>query len=252
MDGYIKLHRKMIGWEWYQDANTCRVFLHCLLSANHEEKRWMGIDILPGQFITSSTVLAKELGLSRQNVRTSLTKLKSTSEITIKSTNRFLLVSIDKWASYQTDAKKSTSKITTDRTINQPTTNQQLTTNKNEKNEKNVRNIDSSITLDLSFILDDQVRASFAEFVEYRKSIKKTMQQMTAEKAYKGLVKLTKNPQEQIDIIDNAIAKGWQGLYPIKSAASPQATGKSNIGNFEGRQYTAEDYASMYEDPPQE
>lgn len=40
MDGWIKLHRKLINWEWYQDTNVKVVFLHLLLIANHEDKKW--------------------------------------------------------------------------------------------------------------------------------------------------------------------------------------------------------------------
>ena len=33
-EGYIKLCRKLAAWEWYTDANTVRVFIHCLIMAN--------------------------------------------------------------------------------------------------------------------------------------------------------------------------------------------------------------------------
>ena len=78
-NGFIVLHRKMVDWEWYQDANTMRLFIHCILKANHKTKKWQGIDIHRGQFLTSSDTLAADLKLSRQQIRTSLNKLKATS-----------------------------------------------------------------------------------------------------------------------------------------------------------------------------
>jgi hypothetical protein len=101
MEGWIKLHRKMVEWEWYNDNNTKIVFLHLLLTANHKEKKWQGKTILRGQKITSIQHLAEETNLSIQQTRTCLDKLKSTNEITIKTTNKYTLVTIEKYNNYQ-------------------------------------------------------------------------------------------------------------------------------------------------------
>ena len=70
--------------------------------------------------------------------------LKSTNEITIKSTNRFSIVTIVNWEKYQINKKQSTNKLTNNLTNNQPTTNQQLTTEKEYKN-KELKNIKEEI-----------------------------------------------------------------------------------------------------------
>lgn len=101
MEGWIKLHRKMLEWEWYNDNNTKIVFLHLLLTANHKEKKWQGITIKRGQKLTSLQHLAEETNLSMQQVRTALDKLKSTNEITTKSTNRNTLITVEKYSNYQ-------------------------------------------------------------------------------------------------------------------------------------------------------
>ena len=64
-DGYIKLFRKMTTWEWYTDIAIKSVFLHCLLQANYKDKKWKGIMIRRGQFVTSYTHLAEETGESQ-------------------------------------------------------------------------------------------------------------------------------------------------------------------------------------------
>jgi len=133
-NGFIKLHRTLLDWEWYQDTNVKTVFLHLLLRANHKAQKWQGIVVGKGQLIAGRITLAEELGISEQNIRTALSKLKSTNELTIKSTNRFSLITIVNWDVYQ---GSSTSKSTIQLTNNQPATNQQLTTNKNDKNVKN-------------------------------------------------------------------------------------------------------------------
>lgn len=124
-------------WEWYQDSNTMRVFLHLLLDANHKQKKWQGVDVKPGQTITSYEAISNKTGISVQSVRTSIKRLKSTGELTSESTNRFTLITIVNWASYQSDDCKLTSQSTGELTINQQATNKQLTTNKNDKKDKN-------------------------------------------------------------------------------------------------------------------
>jgi hypothetical protein len=99
--GFIKLHRKIIEWEWYSDVNVCRVFLHLLLTANFENKKWQGIDISRGQVITSLEKLGKSTTLTIQQVRTALNKLKSTHEITIKATKLHTFITLTNYNLYQ-------------------------------------------------------------------------------------------------------------------------------------------------------
>lgn len=106
MEGWIKLHRKMINWEWYNDINVKVVFLHLLLTANHEDKKWQGIEIKRGQKITSLSHLAEETKLSVKQIRNVLNKLKSTGEITIKGTNKYTIITIVKYNDYQLKEEK--------------------------------------------------------------------------------------------------------------------------------------------------
>lgn len=100
MSGWIHLHRKILEWEWYDDTNVFRVFMHCLLSANWKDKTWRGIEIKKGSFFSSYERIGENIGLSRQQTRTALDKLKSTSEVTTKSTRSGLLVTVCKYADY--------------------------------------------------------------------------------------------------------------------------------------------------------
>lgn len=115
------------------------LFIYLILSANHEPKKWRGITVERGQLITSRKKISEETGLSHQIIRTCIERLKSTSEITSKSTSKYTIITICNYGNYQDDEIKSTSKITSKNTRNQPATNQQLTTNNNDKNEKNVK-----------------------------------------------------------------------------------------------------------------
>ena len=86
--GWVKIHRQIINWEWYDEPNTFRLFFHLLLKANHKPRKYRGAIIDVGQVMTGLDLLSKETGLSVQKIRTSLERLKSTNEITIKSSNK--------------------------------------------------------------------------------------------------------------------------------------------------------------------
>lgn len=131
--GWIKLHRKMLQWEWFTDRNVFHVFIILLLNANHEEKKWKGIMIKRGEYLTSLDKLAQQTKLSVNQVRLSLKKLKTTNEITIKTTNLNTLISIVKWDKYQVNDKQNNNQITN----GSQTDHNQTTTTKNYKNIEN-------------------------------------------------------------------------------------------------------------------
>ena len=81
-EGYLKLFREVLNWEWYKNPNTCRVFIHCLLKANWKDTTWRGIPLQAGQFATSLETLSKETHLTVKQIRTALDHLKETGEIT--------------------------------------------------------------------------------------------------------------------------------------------------------------------------
>ncbi len=141
MEGWIKLHRKLLNWEWYKNSNMVHVFIHLLFSANYESKKWQGIEIKRGQFVTGRKSLSGSTGISEQSIRTCLSKLKSTNEITIKSTNKYSVITINKYEEYQMNGEEATNTLTTKTTKSQPTVNQQLTTTNNIKKDKKEKNI---------------------------------------------------------------------------------------------------------------
>lgn len=101
--GYIKLSRNMIDWEWASDANVVALFIHLLLMANYKETQFKGFKLNPGDLVASLLSLSKKTGLSVQQIRTCLSKLKSTNEITIETNMQFSIISITKWDEYQCD-----------------------------------------------------------------------------------------------------------------------------------------------------
>lgn len=115
----------MKTWEWYTETNTKVVFLHLLLNANWEDGNFKGQTIPRGSLVVGRQKLAKDLGLSERQVRTALNHLKSTNEITIKTTNRFTVVTIVNWEKYQDKEEEPTNKTTNKRPTTSPTNDQQ-------------------------------------------------------------------------------------------------------------------------------
>ena len=146
-ESWIKLNRNITKWGWYTDANTVRVFIHLLLKANIEDKVFLGIPVKRGELITSYSKLSQQLKMSTQSIRTALNHLKSTGELTIRTTPNWTLIAIENYEKYQ-DApqednkkpkmKKQANKVTNKRLTNdQQTTNKRLTTTKEYKNIRN-------------------------------------------------------------------------------------------------------------------
>lgn len=232
MEGWIKLYRQLVNWEWYQDANTFRVFIHLVLIANHEDAKWQGRIILRGQVLTSYDHLAQALKLTVQNVRTSIKKLEKTGEITIKSTNKFSLITIEKYGNFQSSNFEINKQNNNQLTNNQQTTNKQLTTNKNEKNIKNDKNDKKNISkkerketfdkLIENYTTNDELKEELKNHLATRKAKKATLTNRAIELSLKKLDELVKsvpvNEQEgmKLKIVRQSIERGWTGFFPIQ------------------------------------
>ena len=155
-NGFIKLHRKMLDWEWWDDINVFRLWVTMLMLANWKDKKWHGKTIPRGSFWTSMESLAEKSGLTVRQTRTAYEKLKSTGEIADEVTNSGRLVTIENYALYQDDAKKTTNGMTNDMTNEWQTNDQRhdkrATTTEEYKEYKNMKNtyIDRLPTYDTS------------------------------------------------------------------------------------------------------
>jgi len=151
--GWVKLHRQLLDWEWYNDVNTTRVFLHLLIVANHKDNKWRGIDIKRGQRLTSISALASETNLSIKNIRTSIKRLKSTNEVASISTAQHTVFTMVNYDLYQDEASEVANKG--------QTKGKQGATNKNDKNENNVNK-------DLYQLVVDEFNSKLSELGEVK------------------------------------------------------------------------------------
>ena len=112
MKGYIKLHRRILDWEWYKDSNTKIIFIHLLLNACYDNCRFMGQSVSKGEYITSLNRISKDLNIPIRQVRTAIKRLKDTGEIDTQTTNKYTKVTICNYESYQVEERKTVKKAT--------------------------------------------------------------------------------------------------------------------------------------------
>lgn len=226
-EGYIKLSRNILDWGWYGSADTFRVFLHILLSANYVDGNFKGIVIKRGQMATSHEKLAEKLDLSVQNVRTALKHLKQTGEIETERHSKFQLITVKNYDVYQGDCLTINQQSTNNQlTINQQSTNSQLTTIKERKNNKKGRKKE--------IYIPDELSEAMGEFIEMRKNIKKPM---TDEAVKRLLEKLSKmgNLETQKAILYQSIDHCWQSVYELKKESKQEKATSYDMNEFKKR-----------------
>ena len=224
-NGFVKFHRKITKWEWYQDANTFRLFFHLIMKANWKDGRFLGHAVPRGSLVSSIGHLAEDLNLSVRNVRTSLEHLKSTGEIEIKTTNRFSLITVINYRLYQDKDSEST--------INRQTTDKQLTTieQRNKETKKQRNNNNTPLTpqrgteeIPIPTVLDfDRFKEAWRDWVAYRKEKQQTLKESTIKIQFRFLAE---HSSDAVEIIEQSIRNGWTGLFELKQPrrSEPQPT----------------------------
>lgn len=158
--GFIKIYRKLLDWEWHDDPYLVALWVHLLLEANWEDKKWHGKVIKRGQMLCSLASLAEKTGLSVQQTRTRLERLEQTGEINKQTTNKWTLITICNFDKYQVNDSDSQHAGNKQITNKQQTNNKQITTPKEIKKERNKENIISS---SLSSSFTESVEAEIPE-----------------------------------------------------------------------------------------
>lgn len=140
--GWFKVHRELMDKAiWKCSTPEQKVILITLLKmVNFIENEWLWegdkYKVEPGQMITSLESIMKESGkgISIQKIRTSLKKFEKYEFLTNESTKTGRLITIVNWGLYQSTDDELTKQLT----VNQQSTNKELTTIKESKNEKNI------------------------------------------------------------------------------------------------------------------
>ena len=79
--------------------------------------------------------------------------------------------------------------------------------NKNKKKNKEIK----------TYSDDADLNQAILSFIDFRKSIKKPMTDRAVELLINKLNGMTSDVQEQIEILNQSIMNGWQGIFPLKT-----------------------------------
>lgn len=215
--GFIKLYRKMLDWEWWDDVNTRTVFIYLLLSANYKPMRWRGMDIDRGQLVTSYEKIAEDTGLSVRNVRTSLARLETTGEVTRKVTNKWQAITIEKYAFYQGERQASDKQTDRQMTGKRQASDKQTTTSKEYKEIKNIRNQEEK---NIFTEIPPQLVEPFKAYQDMREQIGKPLTARSSAILLKRLNKLSGGDLDlSVKMLNEATVHNWLNVYELKDKA---------------------------------
>lgn len=144
--GWIKLHRDLLSKSIWVNATPEQkvILITILLLANHHENKWEFdgkiYECKPGQFVTSLSSLVEKCGknITKQKLRTALSRFEALGFLTNESTKTGRLITVVNWERYQDCESEDNKADNKELTKLQQSDNKAITPNKNEKNERNI------------------------------------------------------------------------------------------------------------------
>ena len=101
MSRWIKLYDDVLNWRWAHKPEYVSFMVHCLLLANSQPKKWENIEIPRGSFVTTIKNMAERVGISERTFRTIIQHLIECEFLSVKTTNKYTLITICNYESYQ-------------------------------------------------------------------------------------------------------------------------------------------------------
>lgn len=224
MAGFVKLHRKFLDWEWYDDVPTKVLFLHLLLEAKWKRGPWKSNFLERGQLSTGRRKLASETGLSERQVRTALKKLEIAQQVTIKTTRHYSIITVTNFDLYQGDDQQVTNK----RPAKSPTSDQlsdhnlkKIRKEEDKKKKKETKKKVGTFVPSFEFFknyFQYEFEARYAtekaiEWIAYRKE-----QRFKAwtEATWKKNLKSFTSEEDWAEALDQSMRNQYQGVFEVK------------------------------------
>lgn len=248
---YIKINRSMLDWEWYSDINTTRLFIHLILRANWKDGKFRGTTVPRGSVISSFRKLADETCLTEREVRTAISHLEETGEVTHKGHSKYSVFTVVNYDKYQVIDTQIDKQETSNRHSNDM---QSTTIEEGKKGRRKEGNIKTSFVpsdFDLmcvnKLILScketvpnakvpesDSEKAKWAVEIDRMKrldnrteeQIQKVLDYATTNSFWKSNIRSTKKLREKFEILYAQIMRGPDRKPVVK-----------NNNNFERRKY---------------
>ena len=91
-----------------------------------------------------------------------------------------------------------------------------------------------------AYTSNEELKATLIEFVKFRKSIKRVMTTRALELLIKKLDRFANDDNTKIEILNESIMNGWNGIFPLKDNSTPINKNKGGFNN-ESRSNTSKD-----------
>lgn len=179
MEGWIKLHRKIVDNPYYFSESFTRsqAWVDLLILANHKDNfyflRGVKVDVKRGQIGMALENLAKRWKWSRGKAERFISELETATQIVRQKGNVTTLLTVVNYSIYQeeknvnskADSKadsKTDSKADGQQTVKQTDINKNVNNDKNEKNDKNLKKEYSDSVNDF---LPEEKETAFTEII---------------------------------------------------------------------------------------
>lgn len=224
-EGWVKNYRKLEEWEWYTTPHMAHLFQHLIRRANHKDKKWRGITVERGQFITSREKLSQDTGITNKTIRTCLERLKRTNDISVKGSKLYSVITITNYDSYQGEeltAGQGKKKAAGQRGANGgPRPGQRGATTKNDKNEENEKKL-----IKLPPHLDTEIGRNAVEiWLNYKKE-QFNFRYKDVPIFCKGLGRKFKTVPDLVAGVQSSKDNGYSGLFADRNGGSSRAGSK--------------------------
>jgi DNA-binding transcriptional regulator YhcF (GntR family) len=124
MKPWFAMSRDIDQYEYFNDSVIIHVLVYILSKANFEDKRWNGIEVKAGQLVCSISTISFATTVTPMKIRRALERLEKAGTIERQTTNKYTIITICNYASYQ----------------QLPNKNNKQTTNKEQSNSKQITN----------------------------------------------------------------------------------------------------------------
>lgn len=156
--GWITLHRKILNSEVWTDKDLFRIWIWCLLKANHKDTRFIHgnkrIFIKAGSFVTGGLTGSREVGISHSSFWRKLKLLQAMDNIRLICFSQYSIVEINNWNEYQNVKKMKNNNSLNTNTLDKVSEESWKADGKQMETDNNVNNVNNTYLPENSKNLD--------------------------------------------------------------------------------------------------
>ena len=248
---YIKINRSMLVWEWYADINTTRLFVHLILRANWKDGRFRGTTVPRGSLISSFRKLADETSLTEREIRTAISHLEETGEVTHRGHSKYSVFTVVNYDKYQVTDTQTDNQETSNRHSNDILT---TTIEEGKKGRRKESNYNTSFPpSEFDMVCVEKIIKSCLETIENAKVPETDNAKLKWAIEIERMRRLDKRTEQEITAaLDYALSDSFwkpnirsagkfrekfETLYSQQKRETSRKPVSKNLNNFERRDY---------------